>query len=83
MMLSLPRGIIAVTFVIILILSSTDGKIFMLSEMCMLSVLEPDGGLAPVSVSDLDDLRHATPAIADGRIYVRTRNHLYAFGLMD
>jgi hypothetical protein len=62
---------------------AADGKIFMLSEMCMLSVLEPDGGLAPVSVSDLDDLCHATPAIADGRIYVRTRNHLYAFGLTD
>jgi outer membrane protein assembly factor BamB len=62
---------------------AADGKIFMLSEMCMLSVLEPDGGLAPVAVSDLDDLCHATPAIADGRIYVRTRNHLYAFGLTD
>lgn len=62
---------------------AADGKIFMLSEMCMLSVLEPGGGLAPVSVSDLDDLCHATPAIADGRIYVRTRNHLYAFGLVD
>jgi len=62
---------------------AADGKIFMLSEMCMLSVLEPDGGLAPVAVSDLDDLCHATPAIADGRIYVRTRNHLYAFGLAD
>ena len=62
---------------------AADGKIFMLSEMCMLSVLEPDGGLAPVSVSDLDDLCHATPAIADGRLYLRTRNHLYAFGLVD
>lgn len=62
---------------------AADGKIFMLSEMCMLSVLEPSGGLAPVSVSDLDDLCHATPAIVDGRIYVRTRNHLYAFGLAD
>jgi outer membrane protein assembly factor BamB len=62
---------------------AADGKIFMLSEMCMFSVLEPDGGLAPVSVSDLDDLCHATPAIADGRIYLRTRNHLYAFGLTD
>ncbi|NKB89634.1 MAG: PQQ-binding-like beta-propeller repeat protein [Acidobacteria bacterium] len=62
---------------------AADGKIFMLSELCMFSVLEPDGGLAPVSVSDLDDLCHATPAIADDRIYLRTRNHLYAFGLTD
>jgi outer membrane protein assembly factor BamB len=58
-----------------------DGKVFMLSELGMLSVLEPDGGLEPITVSDLDDLCYATPAIADGRIYVRTRGTLYAFGL--
>lgn len=60
---------------------AADGKIFLLSELGMLSVLEPDGQLEPVSVSDLDDLCYATPAIADGRIYVRTRGALYAFGL--
>ncbi len=60
---------------------AADGKIFMLSELGMLSVLEPDGGLEPIAVSDLDDLCYATPAIADGRIYVRTRHTLYAFGL--
>ncbi len=60
---------------------AADGKVFMLSELGMLSVLEPDGGLEPITVSDLDDLCYATPAIADGRIYVRTRGTLYAFGL--
>jgi outer membrane protein assembly factor BamB len=60
---------------------AADGKIFMLSELGMLSVLEPDGGLEPISVGDLDDLCYATPAIADGRVYVRTRSALYAFGL--
>jgi outer membrane protein assembly factor BamB len=60
---------------------AADGKIFMLSELGMFSVLEPDGGLEPVSVADLDDLCYATPAISDGRIYVRTRSALYAFGL--
>ena len=60
---------------------AADGKVFMLSELGMLSVLEPDGGLDPITVSDLDDLCYATPAIADGRIYVRTRGTLYAFGL--
>ena len=59
---------------------AADGKIFMVSELGMMVVLEPDGGLEPVSVSDLDDLVYATPAIADGRIYVRTRSTLYAFG---
>lgn len=60
---------------------AADGKIFMLSELGLLSVLEPDGGLEPVSVSDLDDLCYATPAIAAGRMYLRTRGALYAFGL--
>jgi outer membrane protein assembly factor BamB len=60
---------------------AADGKLFMLSELGMFSVLEPDGGLEPVSVADLDDLCYATPAISDGRIYVRTRSALYAFGL--
>jgi hypothetical protein len=32
-----------------------------------------------LAVNDLDDLCHATPALADGRIYVRTRSALYAF----
>jgi hypothetical protein len=31
-------------------------------------------------VSDLDDLVYGTPAIAGERIYLRTRNTLYAFG---
>ena len=63
--------------------AAADGKVFMLSELGMLSVLEPGGGLQPISVSDLDDLCYATPAIADGRIYVRTRHTLYAFALGD
>ena len=59
---------------------AADGKIFMVSELGKVAVLEPDGGLEPVVVNDLDDLCYATPAIADGRIYVRTRGALYCFG---
>ena len=32
------------------------------------------------AVHDFDDLCSATPAIVDGKIYVRTRGALYAFG---
>jgi hypothetical protein len=28
----------------------------------------------------MDDICHATPAIAGGKIYLRTRNTLYCFG---
>jgi hypothetical protein len=32
------------------------------------------------SVNALDDQVFATPAIADGKLYVRTRSTLYCFG---
>jgi hypothetical protein len=33
-----------------------------------------------LAVSDLDEQIFASPAIADGRIFLRTRSRLYAFG---
>ena len=33
-----------------------------------------------MAVNDLEDTCFATPAIADSRLYVRTRSALYAFG---
>ncbi len=60
---------------------AADGKIYFVSELGLVAVIEPGGGLGVVSVGDLDDLVYATPAIADSRIYLRTRNTLYCFGL--
>lgn len=57
-----------------------DGKVFMASELGKVAVLIPENGLDVAAVNDLDDLIYATPAIADGRLYVRTRNTLYCFG---
>jgi outer membrane protein assembly factor BamB len=59
---------------------AADGKIFMLSETGKIAVLAPGGTLEPAAVSDLKDDIYATPAISDGRMYVRTRGWLYAFG---
>ncbi len=59
---------------------AADGKIFMASELGKVAVLSPAGDLEVLAVNDLDDLIHATPAIADGRLYIRTRNILYCFG---
>jgi len=59
---------------------AADDKIFMASESGKVAVLKPDGSLEVLAVNDLDDLCYATPAIADGRLYVRTRNTLYCFG---
>ena len=60
---------------------AADGKIFMLSETGKIAVLAPGGALEPIAVSDLKDDIYATPAISDGRMYVRTRGWLYCFGL--
>jgi outer membrane protein assembly factor BamB len=62
-----------------------DGRIYFVSEACSISVVAVDesnpGKWKPVSVSQLQDTCFATPTIADGRIYVRTKSALYSFGL--
>jgi outer membrane protein assembly factor BamB len=59
---------------------AADGKVYMASEKGKVSVLKPDGGLEPVMVNDLQEDIYATPALVDGRIYLRTRGTLYCFG---
>jgi len=44
------------------------------------SVLKAAGDWEVLKVNELDDECFATPAIADGRIYIRTRSAMYAFG---
>lgn len=58
---------------------AADDKIYALSEDGKLSVLKPGPEWEVLKVNDLDDSCHATPAIADGRLYVRTRSALYCF----
>ncbi len=57
-----------------------DGKIFLVSQDGTMSVVDAKGEWEIVSVNPLDDEVFATPAIADGRIYVRTKSTLYCFG---
>jgi outer membrane protein assembly factor BamB len=57
-----------------------DGKLYFTSEKGKVSVLRPGGSLDPVVVNDLLEDVYATPALVNGRIYIRTRNMLYAFG---
>ena len=57
-----------------------DGKIYMTSEKGKIAVLSPDGNLDPIAVNDIGEDIYATPALADGRIYVRSRSTLFAFG---
>ena len=57
-----------------------DGKVFLVSQDGTMSVVDAQGSWEILAVNTLGDEVFATPAIADGRIYVRTRSTIYAFG---
>jgi outer membrane protein assembly factor BamB len=56
-----------------------DGKIFVVSASGKVTVLKADAQWEIVATNDLDDEVWATPAIAGGNLYIRTRSALYAF----
>ncbi|MEE2776437.1 MAG: PQQ-binding-like beta-propeller repeat protein [Acidobacteriota bacterium] len=56
-----------------------NGKIFVTSEDCDTFVIDAGEEFTVVGKSSLDDMCMATPAIADGAVYLRTRTHLYKF----
>lgn len=58
-----------------------DGKVFVVSESGTVVVVTADRRLSVLAVNELDDLAYATPALADGQLYIRTRTTLYCFGL--
>ena len=58
-----------------------DGKIYMVSELGMVSVVKPEPTLRVIATADLDDTVYGTPAIDGNRIYLRTGTTLYCFGL--
>ena len=58
---------------------AADGKLFTVSEEGKLTVLKAGGQWEILSVNDLGEPAHATPAIADGKLYVRTHKALYCF----
>ena len=59
---------------------AADGKVFLASGEGKVTVLRAGGQWEVLSINDLGDEIHATPALSDGQIYVRTRGLLYAFG---
>ena len=60
---------------------AADDKVFIVSRRGIVSVLGSGGGLDVMASNDLKELCYATPAIAEGRIYLRTEKTLYCFGL--
>jgi len=57
-----------------------NGRVYLLSESGILSVLAGDSGLRSVHRAEFGESCYATPALEDGRIWLRTQEHLYAFG---
>jgi outer membrane protein assembly factor BamB len=57
-----------------------DGKVYSASGKGVVTVLEAGDAFKVLARNDLQEPIMATPAIADGKLYVRTEKHLYAFG---
>ena len=58
-----------------------DGKLYLLSQKGTLSVVSATGSWKVLHSADFPgEEGYATPAIVDGRIYLRTSGHLYCFG---
>jgi len=59
---------------------ASDGKLFVTGENGFIVVIEDGTSLNILSKNDMGDSCVATPAIADGRLFVRTRSKLIAVG---
>ena len=60
-----------------------DGKIFAVSQEGHISVIKAGRDWEVLARNDMDDECFATPALVDGRIYVRTKSALYCFAKRD
>lgn len=62
---------------------AADGKIYAISEEGKVAVVQAGAQWELLGVNELNDGCKATPAIADGKLYVRTYNTIYCFGSKD
>jgi len=58
-----------------------DGKLYLISQRGELSVISAEPEWKKLSSADFGEDAYATPALVDGKIYLRTNGHLYCFGL--
>jgi outer membrane protein assembly factor BamB len=57
-----------------------DGKLYTASDRGLVSVIQVGDELKLLATNDLGDPIVATPAIVDGKLYIRTAQRLCAFG---
>ena len=60
-----------------------DGKIYIASARGVVAVFHAGEELEVMARNDLGERIMATPAIVDGRIFIRTEKNLFAFGLQE
>jgi hypothetical protein len=60
-----------------------DDKIYVASEHGKVVVLRAGGAWEILAVNDFDSDIYATPAVAEGKMYVRTKDALYAIAGTD
>ncbi len=58
---------------------AADGKVYAASAEGKISVLRAGREWDVLAVNDLNEEIHATPALSQGRVYIRTRDSLYCF----
>jgi len=56
-----------------------DGKVYLLDQKGRLSVISGEGKWKVLHRAQFGEETYATPALVDGRIYLRTNGHLYCF----
>ena len=57
-----------------------DGKVYLINQRGQLTVITSAGEWEIISKADFEEEAYATPAIVDGKVYLRTSGHLYCFG---
>ena len=57
-----------------------DGKVYIASEHGKIVVLRAAGDWEVLAINEFDSDIYATPAISESKMYIRTRNALYAIG---
>ena len=60
-----------------------DGKIYAASQQGKVVVLRADAQWEILAINDFGSEIFATPAVTEGRLYIRTQNALYAIGRSD
>jgi outer membrane protein assembly factor BamB len=60
-----------------------DGKVYVASEHGKVVVLRAAGDWEILAINDFDSDIYATPAISEGRMYIRTHSALYAIGSLN